>query len=137
MENINIKNLEHKDKMLVMKAISNIADTIYKENTQFILNQLIKNGTGYKSTKDLGKFWKSVTCKPKTVQQVIDEKYAQVEKLQNEIKQLETITDKTAIQIEGKPKLMSKTTATATDIAKDLLKDLLENLDSKTLNNSL
>ena len=137
MEKVNIKDLKHKDKMLIMKAISNVADTIYKENTTFILNQLIKSEKDYESRKDLGKFWKSVTCKPKTVQQVIDEKYTQIEKLQNEIKQLETITDKTTIQVEGKPKLMSKTTTTSIDIAKDLLKDLLENLDSKTLNKSL
>ena len=44
MLNTNLSKLNAKDKMLIAKAVADIATAIYKDNNTFILNQVIANG---------------------------------------------------------------------------------------------
>ena len=131
----NLKNLDTKEKMLIVKAVIDIATKIYKDNTDFILNQVLKT-TDNQIANDFGMFYKSTT-KAKTIQDVIDSKYKQIEKLQDEIATLGTYADKTAIYTDETNKLMSKHSMQADNIAIDLLQELLDNLDSKRLNKSV
>lgn len=131
MKNLNLKNLSIKDKVLLAKAVADIANDIYKSQNSYILNQIIKDGN-YESENDLGKFWKQ-TIEAKSVKEVLSKKKQDLEKLQNEIKDLET-QDENAIITETKITLYSKHTEVADEIAKELLQDLIANLDSKRLN---
>lgn len=133
MINVNLAKLNAKDKMLIAKAVADIATTIYKSNNNFILNQIIANGT-YDSK--YGQFYKTHK-NAKTIQEVIDAKYAQIEKLQNEIATLGTIADKSIlIYTEATDTLCSKHYAEADSIAEDLLKDLYEDLGYSRLSKS-
>jgi len=122
---INMKKLQPKDKMLVVKAVADIAKTIYSNNTTFVLNYILEKGE-YNS--EFGKFYNSHS-NAKTVQDVIDSKKAQIKKLQNEIAVLKTIEDKNiTIYADASDTLCSKHSSVADDIAKQLLADLYEDL---------
>ena len=132
MTNVNLSKLNAKDKMLIAKAVADIANDIYKDNNNFILNQVLSNGT-YDS--DYGQFYKSHK-NAKTIQDAIDSKKAQIEKLQNDIDLLEAHVDKSMIYTEASDTLVSKHYSEADDIAKDLLKDLYINLGYNKLSKS-
>lgn len=122
---INMKKLQPKDKMLVVKAVADIAKTIYSNNTTFVLNYILEKGE-YNS--EFGKFYNSHSD-AKTVQDIIDNKKAQIKKLQNEIAVLKTIEDKNiTIYADASDTLHSKHSSVADDIAKQLLADLYEDL---------
>ena len=125
----NVSNLNAKDKMLIAKAIADIATSIYKDNTEFVLNQIIKNGN-YES--EFGQFSKRTTS-GKTVQQVINDNNEKIAKLQAENAILNAEKDKNALVKEESTMLVSKHYANADDIATDLLQDILTTLDSKKL----
>lgn len=126
----NLSNLNTKDKMLILKAIIDKGQNAYKSNTQFVINQLVKNGENYSS--DYGMFW-TKTTKAKTVQEVIDENYEKIKKLQDEIATLGTIADKSTIVKEETITLMSKHSAEADSIADELLEGITDTLDSKRI----
>ena len=120
-----LKKLQPKDKMLVVKAVADIAKTIYSNNTTFVLNYILEKGE-YNS--EFGKFYNSHSD-AKTVQDVINSKKAQIKKLQNEIAVLKTIEDKNiTIYTEASDTLYSKHSSVADDIAKQLLADLYKDL---------
>ena len=129
---INLKNLNTKDKLLIAKALTDIATAIYKDNTDFILNQILKtDDKSYQS--DYGMFWKQ-TNKAKTVQDLINANDKKIAELQEENKTLGTYADKTTIIKEETTILKSKHTALADEIALELLQ--IADLDSKRLNKS-
>lgn len=132
MQNLNLRNLSTKDKMLITKALTDIANAIYKDNTTFILNQIIKNGN-YES--DFGKFY-TQTNQAKTIQEIINANEKKIKELQEENATLEKYEDKTVIAKEETIILKSKHSETADDIAMQLLQDIIANLDSKRLSKS-
>lgn len=133
MINVNLAKLNAKDKMLIAKAVADIAMAKYKENNNFILNQIIANGT-YDSK--YGQFYKTHK-NAKTIAEVIDAKYAQIEKLKDEIATLGTIADKSMlVYTEATDTLYSKHYTEADNIAKDLLKDLYTDLGYNRLSKS-
>ena len=126
----NLSNLNTKDKILILKAIIDKGQNVYKNNTDFILNQVMKNGENYSS--DYGMFW-TKTTKAKTVQEVIDENYEKIKKLQDEIATLGAIADKTTIAKEETIALISKHSTDADNIANEILAGVIDTLDSKRL----
>ena len=132
MKAIDIRSLSTKDKMIIAKAIADIANEIYKSQNEFILNQIIKNG---KHESQYGKFWIQTT-EAKTVEETLKKKQQDLEKLQKEIKALKLL-DKNMQVADTKVALYSKHTDIADDIAKALLQDIYVNIDSKRLNNSM
>ena len=124
----NLRNLTTKDKMLIAKAVADIATEIYKSQNSFILNQINKNG---KYESEFGQFWKQTT-EAKTVEEILNKKKEDLEKLQNEIAKLETL-NKADMYTEERVVLYSKHTEEADLEAKALLEDLLANLESKRL----
>lgn len=126
---MNIKNLNSKDKMLIMKALIDIATTIYKDNTEYILNQILKNGN-YDS--DYGKFF-TQTIKAKTIQEVIDDNKTKIEKLQEEINELEKLPFKQAIHKNENIILKSKHSTLTDNIANEILQDIITDFESKRL----
>lgn len=129
MQKTDISKLNSKDKMLIAKALTDIATTIYKDNTDFILNQILKSGN-YDS--DYGKFF-TQTNKAKTIQEVINDDKAKIEKLQEEINELEKLPFKEAIHKEETTILKSKHSTLADNIATEILKDIIADFDSKRL----
>lgn len=132
MSNTNISNLNAKDKMLIAKAVADIATSIYKDNNNFILNQVLENG---RYDSNYGQFTNRHN-EAKTIQEVIDSKKASLVKLQAEIAQLEAVEDKTTIYAEATDVLTSKHYAEADNIAKELLKDLYSNMSYNKLSKS-
>jgi len=132
MQKINLKSLNAKDKMLIAKAVADIALETYKSNSNFILNQILAKD---KYVSDFGQFYKS-TNSAKTVKEVLDKKQQDLEKLQKEIAELEKL-DKTAQYTEKKDILNSKHSAIADKIAQTLLQELFANLDNKKLDKAL
>ncbi len=131
---MDIKNLNAKDKMIIANAIAKTADTIYKDSNTFVFNYLITKDINYKS--DLGIFYTSKNTTETTVEETIAKKQEAIEKLQNEVKELQKL-DKSSIYVEDSYKLNCKPSKEAYDIATKLLQDLLQNINSKTLNNKL
>ena len=129
MNKTDIKNLNSKDKMLIAKALTDIATAIYKDNTDFILNQILKNGN-YDS--DYGKFF-TQTNKAKTIQEVIDDNKDKIEKLQEETDELEKLPFKQAIYKEKTIILKSKHSTLADNIATEILQDIIADFESKRL----
>lgn len=132
MSNVNLAKLNAKDKMLIAKAVADIATTIYKDNNNFILNQVLVNG---KYDSNYGQFTKRHN-EAKTIQEVIDSKKIALAKLQTEIAQLEAMEDKTAIHTEATDTLCSKHYAEADEIAKELLSDLYDTMNYNRLSKS-
>lgn len=132
MTNTNLSKLNAKDKMLIAKAVADIATSIYKDNNNFILNQVIANG---KHDSKYGQFTNRHN-EAKTIQEVLNSKKANLEKLQAEITQLEALEDKSAIYTEASNTLVSKHYAEADNIAKELLQDLYETMDYNKLSKS-
>lgn len=128
MENIDITKLKAKDKMLIAKAIADIAQDIYDSNKQFILNQIMKSG---KYSSDFGQFSIEAISK-KTIQETIDSNKEKIRKLQEENEQLEKIADKTA-RINNNVKLMSKHTTLSDQIAIMHLQDIIKDLNNARL----
>lgn len=132
MANVNLSKLNAKDKMLIAKAVADIATAIYKDNNNFILTQVLTNG---KYDSNYGQFTSRHT-EAKTIQESIDSKKAQIEKLQNEIDLLEACVDKSVVYTPATDTLCSKHYAEADNIAKDLLKDLYTDLGYNKLSKS-
>jgi hypothetical protein len=131
----NIEKLDTKEKILIIKAISEITTNAYNSNKQFILNQVMKK-ENKQIRNDYGLFSKR-TNKAKTVQDLINSKYAQIAKLQDEIATLGTYKDKTQIVQEENTTLVSSYTALAEDTAKTIVIDLIKDLQSKRLEKSI
>jgi len=127
----NLSNLNTKDKMLILKAIAKIAQNTYDDNTTFILNQVLKEGT---KENEFGQFSKR-HYNAKTVIAIIKEKEDKMAKLKQEIIDLRTLPEDT-IMTEAYDTLVGSYTNAAEEEAKALLKDLIKDLDSKRLTNS-
>lgn len=129
---VNMKNLNAKDKMLIAKAVADIANDIYKANNTFVLNQVVANG---RHDSVYGQFTNRHN-NVKTIQDVLDSKKASLATLQAEIEKLEAIEDKSAIHTEASNTLVCKHYAEADNIAKELLQDLYTDLGYNRLSKS-
>ena len=126
-----IKNLNYKDSILLLKTIIDLTKELYDNNNTNILNSIIKNGT-YKS--DYGKFY-TKTTKSKTINDIIDAKTKQLEKLQNEIDLLK-MQNLNSIYTKENVILNSKHSKLADEIVKNyLLIDIITNINNKTITN--
>ena len=133
MANVNFKNLNTKEKMLIIKALSDITTEIYKDNKTYILNQVLKqdnkqirNDYGLFSTRNIS---------AKTVNDVINANNEKIAKLQEENKKLEKL-DKLAIVEEASTTLMSKTSELSNEVALELLEEVIAEFQSKRLEKS-
>lgn len=133
---LNLSKLVTNDKLLIVKSVKALTETLYKENNTFITNQLLKTGT---HETNFGKLWlQAPKNSSKTIQNLIDEKYRKIAQLQDEIATLDTYADKTQIiATDSTPTLYSKPYTDADNIAKTLLQDLISDLGSKRLSNQL
>lgn len=129
---VSLKDLNAKDKMLIVKQLENYAKEIYDDNKTFILNQIIKAEENYSS--DYGKLEKR-HYNEKTVAEVLEEKQKKLEELQKEISTLEKL-NKDAIIKEESNTLVAKPSSLALDKVKDLTQDIIKGLASKRLEKS-
>lgn len=133
MVNVNFKNLNTKEKMLIIKALSDITTEIYKVNKTYILNQVLKqdnkqirNDYGLFSTRNIS---------AKTVNDVIIANNEKIAKLQEENKKLEKL-DKSTIVEEASTTLTSKTSELSSEVALTLLEEVIAEFQSKRLEKS-
>lgn len=133
MLNVNFKNLNTKEKMLIIKRLSDITTEIYKDNKTYILSQVLKqddkqirNDYGLFSTRNVS---------AKTVNDVIIANNEKIAKLQEENKRLEKL-DRLAIVEEASTTLMSKTSELSNEIALALLEEVIAEFQSKRLEKS-
>lgn len=133
MANVNFKNLNTKEKMLIIKALSDITTEIYKDNKTYILNQVLKqdnkqirNDYGLFSTRNIS---------AKTVNDVINANNEKIAKLQEENKKLEKL-DRLAVIEEASTTLMSKTSTLSNEVALELLEEVITEFQSKRLEKS-
>lgn len=129
---INFKNLNVKDKILIVKQLEDFAETIYKDNKNFTLNQIIKDGNNYSS--DFGKLEKR-HYNEKQVKEVLEKKKQDLAKLQEEINNLEKLNQNAIIKEESDT-LVAKPSSITLDIVKDLTKDIIKGLASARLTKS-
>lgn len=130
---VNVSNINAKDKLLIAKALIDIATDLYKDNTDFVLNQILKNEEMYKS--EYGAFWKQVNAS-KTIAETIEDNKSKIAKLQKEIEILSTYEDKSAKIKEETIVLKSRHSEVADKIAIEMLQDIAEDLQSKKLQKS-
>ena len=131
---VNISNLNAKDKLLIAKALVDIATDLYKDNTDFVLNQILRNEEMYKS--EYGAFWKQINT-AKTIEETIEDNKKKIVKLQEEIVMLEKAEDKSAKVKEETIVLKSRHSEVADKIAIEMLQDIAEDLQSKKLQKSV
>lgn len=131
---MDITKLGTKEKLLILKAVSENAINVYKDNNEFVLNQVMKRIDKKINTK-FGTFYKELR-KAKTIEELLLDKYEKLAELQKDIETLESYTDKTQKLDDDKIILKSMYNDLANDIAIDLLTDLLEGLESKRINKS-
>lgn len=123
--------LDTKEKLLIIKALAEITKDIYNANSDFVLKQVLK-AEDNQIRNDYGLFGKR-TSKAKTIQEVIDENKTKIEKLQEEINELEKLPNKSAIHKEESTCLTSKYSTLAENIATDILQNIISNMESKKL----
>ena len=133
MVNVNFKNLNAKEKMLIIKALSDITTEIYKDNKTYILSQVLKqdnkqirNDYGLFSTRNIS---------AKTVNDIIISNNEKIAKLQEENKQLEKLNKSTIVE-EASTTLISKTSELSNEIALILLKEVITEFNLKRLEKS-
>ena len=133
MVNVNLKNLNAKEKMLITKALSDITTEIYKDNKTYILSQVLKqdnkqirNDYGLFSTRNIS---------AKTVNDIIIANNEKITKLQEENKQLEKL-NKSVIVEEASTTLISKTSELSNEVALILLEEVITEFQSKRLEKS-
>lgn len=129
---VNLNDLNTKDKILIVKQLENYAKEIYDDNKTFILNQIIKAEENYIS--DYGKLEKRHYTE-KTVQEVLEEKQKKLAELQEEITTLEKL-NKSAIIKEESNTLVAKPSSVALDTVKNITQDIIKGLASKRLERS-
>lgn len=133
MENLILKNLKTKDKMLIIKAIVDITKQFYDDNKTSILTQLLKTDNK-QFNSDFGLFT-TRTTKGKTAQEVIEANNEKILKLRIENSALEKL-DKNAIVEESTTILVSKHSAYADKLALELLEDVINEFQMKRLEKS-
>ena len=133
MVNVNFKNLNAKEKILIIKALSDITTEIYKDNKTYILSQVLKqdnkqirNDYGLFSTRNIS---------AKTVNDIIISNNEKIAKLQEENKQLEKLNKSTIVE-EASTTLISKTSELSNEIALILLKEVITEFNLKRLEKS-
>lgn len=133
MKNTNFKNLDTNEKMLIIKALVDLAKGIYDDNKIYILNKVSKQDSK-QIRNDYGLF--SIrNISAKTVNDVIIANNDKIAKLQEENRQLEKL-NRISIVEEASTTLVSKTSKLASDIALDLLEDLIAEFHLKRLEKS-
>lgn len=118
---------QFKNDLLVVKAIFDMVKEIYDTNKMQVLNELLASDKPYKST--YGKFYTQINTNKMTAQELIIDRQKKIEKLQEEIKELQK-HDKNEVMQEETYKLMSKHDKDADTQAEQLLKDLLKQFNS-------
>lgn len=133
MKNMNFKNLDTEEKMLIVKALVDLTKGIYDDSKKYILIKVEKT-TDNEIKNDYGRFSKR-NVNAKTVNDVIIANNEKIAKLQEENRQLEKL-NRISIVEEASTTLVSKTSKLANDIASDLLEDLIAEFHSKRLEKS-
>jgi hypothetical protein len=133
MKNFNLEKLDTKEKMLILKAILEMTKAIYKDNADFILNQVMKSDD-FQIQNDFGMFYKKVT-EAKTVKDKIEANKNKIEELLQENEMLSK-EDKDSIVTEERVDLMSKCSAEAEEAAEFLLDRVIKGLQSKRISKS-
>ena len=133
MKNMNFKNLDTEEKMLIVKALVDLTKGIYDDNKKYILTKVEKT-TDNEIENDYGRF-STRNTNAKTVNDVIIANNEKIAKLQEENRQLEKL-NRISIVEEASTTLVSKTSKLASDIALDLLEDLIAEFHSKRLEKS-
>jgi len=133
MKKIDISTLGTKEKMLILKAILEMTKTIYKDNTDFILNQVLK-AEDFQIKNDFGMFYKKTTS-AKTIEEKIAANKAKIEELQEENEMLSKENPNDIIA-EETTTLQSKCSALAEEVAEELLRGIIKDLQSKRITKS-
>lgn len=132
MKQVNFKELNTKDKILIIKQLQDFAKNIYEDNKTFILNQIIKDDKNYSSK--YGKLEKR-HYNEKLVKDVLEKKKQDLAELQEEISNLEKLNQEAIIKEESDT-LVAKPSSVTLDIVKDLTADIITGLASARLSKS-
>lgn len=136
-----IKNLNTKEKLLIINSSCDILENIYNSHKSNVINYITSQKS--KSTQyncDLGMFYLA-TSKAKNATQKLEDNTKKIKELQEKIRHLEeenlmlSTLDTNALVTTETIQLRSKSSEKASQYAKELLKPLINNLDSKVITN--
>lgn len=132
--NIENKKLTAKDAFMLIKALSNVADSIYKCETDRFVHELEASASHeYRSEYGLLSLRAG---KPKTVKTYTDEELVEADKIQKQIKKLKAQLDKLGTEIvtdSVNNSLVAHLSETAEEDASNLLETVINQIDSKLL----
>ena len=132
------KKLNTKDAFMLVKAIKEVADKIYKSKSERFINELEKTTDGqYRS--DYGLLHLK-TNKAKTTKLYTKAEQKQVDLLQAQIQELQAQIDLLGTEVvteEPTVSLVAKLNTTAENEALEIIKEITNIIDSKILENTI
>lgn len=136
---MNNKKLNTKDAFMLVKAIKEVADKIYKSKSERFIRELEKS-TDKQYRSDYYGLLHLKTNKAKTTKVYTKEEQLQVNALQAQIQALQCQIDKLGATVETDAEynsLVAKLNTTAENDAMAIIKELTNIIDSKTLENTI
>lgn len=133
------KKLNTKDAFMLIKAVKEVADKIYKSKSERFINELEKSTDKQYRSEYYGLLHLK-TNKAKTTKVYTKEEQIQVDKLQAQIQQLQCQIDKLGVEVETDAEynsLVAKLNVTAENDALEIIKEITSIIDSKTLENAI
>ena len=133
------KKLNTKDAFMLVKAIKEVADKIYKSKSERFVSELEKTTDGQYRSEYYGLLHLK-SNKAKTTKVYTKTEQKQVDLLQAEIDKLQAQIDKLGTEVETQAEynsLVAKLNTTAENDALEIIKEITSIIDSKTLENTI
>lgn len=135
----NNKKLNTKDAFMLVKAIKEVADKIYKNKSDRFIKEL-ENTTDKQYRSDYYGLLHLKSNKAKTTKIYTKEEQMQIDKIDAQIAKLQAQKDKLGIEVETQTEynsLVAKLNTTAENDALEIIKEITNIIDSKTLTNTI
>lgn len=132
------QNLNTKDALMLLKAVKEMAEKTYNEKAEMFVKQL--QNTDTKEYRSIYGLLSLTTNKAKYSKVYTEEEQEKVDKINAQIKKLQSQIDELGTKVETKAEyksLVTRLSSNAMEEANDLLKYIIEMLGSKTLENAL
>lgn len=136
---INTKNLNVKDAFMLVKAIKEVADEIYKSKSERFVNELEKTTDRQYKSEYYGLLHLHFN-KAKTTKIYTEEEQTQIDKIDAQIAKLQAQKDKLGTEVEIQAEynsLVAKLNKDAKSDAFEIIKEITSIIDSKTLENTI
>lgn len=135
----NNKKLNTKDAFMLVKAIKEVADKIYKNKSDRFIKEL-ENTADKQYRSEYYGLLHLKSNKAKTTKIYTKEEQIQIDKIDAQIAKLQAQKDKLGIEVETQAEynsLVAKLNTTAENDALEIIKEITSIIDSKTLTNTI